>query len=286
MLKRTSSLHNIKDLLKRAGEKVGGDDPRFWSPSFNEKGVASAVVRFLPAPKDEPTPFVKVYGHTFKGPGGWYIENCRTTIGEPDPVMEHNRKLWATGDEKNQNTVRSRYRRTSFIANVLVLKDPAQPDKEGKVFLYKFGMKIFDRIKDAADPKFDGVDPFDPFNPWEGADFVLRIAKTKEFPNYDSCQFEKPSALFGGDAAKITAIWEQEHSLQEHLQPSKFKPYAELDAKFRKVIGETAGSAVGASSDAHGETAPAAAPDSPKATLLSVDDNDNEAYFDRLATED
>jgi hypothetical protein len=239
-LKNKSSLDNLRSEVEKLSKKDREEDDRFWRPTLDKSKNGSALIRFLPAPPGEDVAFVKLFSHGFKGPGGWYIENSLTTIGRPDPVSEYNTKLWNSGVEANQNIARSQKRRLHFISNILVIKDPACPENEGKVFLFKYGKKILEKIKDAAFPQEDAiedqVDPFDPFNFWNGANFKLRVRFLDGFPNYDKSEFASPSPVFDDDE-KIDELWKKCYSVQEFVSEKNFKTYDELKARLDRVLG-------------------------------------------------
>ena len=211
-------------------------DERFWKLTVDKAGNGRAVIRFLPAPKGEDIPWVRIWDHGFQGPGGWYIENSLTTLGKKDPVSEHNSKLWNSGIESNKDVARKQKRRLSHYANILVVSDSANPDNEGKTFLFKFGKKIFDKVNDSMNPEFDDETPVNPFDLWEGANFKLRARQVAGFRNYDKSEFDSPSAL-SEDDAEMEKIWNQEYSLQEFLEPKNFKSYEDLNTRMTKVLG-------------------------------------------------
>jgi len=226
------------ELNKLSETQQGGrsDDDRFWKPEVDKAGNGYAVIRFLPAPANEDVPFVRIWDHGFQGPGGWYIEKSLTTLGKPDPVSEYNTQLWNSGVEANKDLVRKQKRRLSFISNIYVVKDPSHPENEGKVFLYKYGKKIFDKLNEAMNPQFEDEKPINPFDLWEGANFKLKIRDVEGYRNYDKSEFESANPLLGDDAA-LERVWKQEHSLNTFLEASNFKSYDELKAKLNKVLG-------------------------------------------------
>ena len=197
-----------------------------------------AVFSVPPAPENEDMPWAKLYTHAFKVGGRWYIENSRTTIGEKDPVSEMNSELWNSGLESDKDIARDRKRKLSYISNILVLKDPGAPENEGKVFLYKYGVKIFNKIQEAMQPEFDDEDPINPFDYWAGANFKLKVRKVGGYINYDKSEFESPSELLGGDDAKLEELWKTQHSLQAFVAPDQFKTYDELKKKLQEVVGD------------------------------------------------
>ena len=215
-----------------------GDDDRFWRPELDKSGNGMAVVRFLPAPDGEDLPWARTWNHGFQGPGGWYIENSLTTLGQKDPVSEYNSQLWNSGIEANKEIARKQKRRLTYISNVYVIKDPANPQNEGTIRLYKFGKKIWDKLNDKMNPQFEDETPVNPFDLWEGCNFKIKIRKMDGFSNYDKSEFETPSALHE-DEAKMEEIWKTEHSLEEFTNEKNFKSYAELKEKMERVLGLT-----------------------------------------------
>jgi hypothetical protein len=199
-----------------------------------------AIIRFLPAPSvdgEDALPWVRVFSHGFQGPGGWYIENSLTTLNQKDPVSEYNSTLWNSGIEANKEIARKQKRRLNYIANVYVVSDPSNPENEGQIRIYKFGKKIFDKITEAMNPEFADETPVNPFDMWEGANFKLKIRNVEGYRNYDKSEFAEKSALLDGDDAKLEALWKQEHSLKEFLEPKHFKAYDLLKTRLDKVLG-------------------------------------------------
>jgi hypothetical protein len=229
--------------LVQAAEKVGGNknfgDDRLWSPGVDKTGNGYAVIRFLPAREGDDLPWVRYWDHGFKGPTGrWYIENSLTSIGLNDPVAEINGKLWNSGNEKDKEVARERKRRLHYVSNVLVISDPANPQNEGKVFLYKYGKKIFDKIMDLMQPQFQDETPVNPFDFWTGANFKLKIRNVEGYRNYDKSEFDKATPLFGGDEARLRDTYESLHPLAPFIDPANYKSYDELRRKLIDVLGE------------------------------------------------
>jgi len=240
-LKKQSKLGSLTEKLVKEVEKMstgsGGADERFWKPEMDKTGVGSAVIRFLPAPEGEDLPWVKMYSHAFQGTGGWYIENSLTTIGGKDPLGEYNRELWNTGTEANKETVRKQKRKLSYYSNIYVVKDPTNPQNEGKVFLFKFGKKIFDKILNAMQPEFEDEEPINPFDFWGGANFKLKIVKKDGYWNYDKSEFDRLAPLLDDDDA-MEAIWKKEYSLAAVVAPDQFKSYEDLEKRLKSVLGQ------------------------------------------------
>jgi hypothetical protein len=241
-LKANSGKNALEALNKKlatiaGNESKGGADDRFWSPTVDKAGNGYAVIRFLPPPANEDVPFIRIFDHGFQGPGGWYIENSLTTLGKPDPVSEYNSKLWNSGVEANKEIARKQKRRLHFISNIYVVQDSGNPDNEGKVFLYKYGKKIFDKLNEAMNPQFADEEAVNPFDLWAGANFKLKIRNVEGYRNYDKSEFDKVGPL-STDDAELESIWKKEHSLQAFLDPSNFKSYDELNAKLMKALAE------------------------------------------------
>jgi hypothetical protein len=226
------------DKLKVGNSATQQTDERLWQPTKDKVGNAVAVIRFLPPALEEEIPWARVYSHGFqnKNTGSWYIENCPTTIGQKCPLCEANTILWNTGLEKNKNVVRDRKRRLSYMSNILVISDPAMPENEGKVKLFRYGKKIFDKINSAMCPEFADMKPVNPFDPWEGANFKLRVRKYEGFTNYDKSEFSEPAVI--GDDDMIENLLKQTYPLAEFAEVKKFKSYDELKARLNKVLAE------------------------------------------------
>jgi hypothetical protein len=212
-----------------------GDD-RLWKPEVDKMGNGFAVIRFLPAPNSEDIPWAKVWSHAFQGPGGWFIENSLTTLGQKDPVSEFNTQLWNSGLESDKEIARKQKRKLSYYSNIYVVKDSANPQNEGNVMLFKYGKKIFDKIQEAMQPEFEDESPINPFDFWEGANFKLKIKKVAGYWNYDSSEFERPGPLLNDDDA-MEAIWKKEHSLVDFTKADNFKSYDELKKRLDYVLG-------------------------------------------------
>jgi len=258
------------------------DDTRFWKPTVDKAGNGYAVIRFLPAPEGEDVQFVRVWDHGFQGPGGqWYIEKSLTTIGQKDPVSEHNTELWNSGIEANKDTVRKQKRRLSYYSNIYVVKDPSNPENEGKVFLYKYGKKIFEKLNDACNPEFEGETAINPFDFWEGANFKLKIRKVEGYRNYDKSEFDVPSALSEDDAA-LEKIWKQQHKLAEFVDPSNFKTYDELKTKLHRVLGLNGSSNMTSNIE---EAASPAMKETKAPVLQTAEDDEDLEMFKKLAND-
>ena len=273
-------------------EKKSYKDDRFWRLEGDKSGNGTATLRFLPRVDGDELPWVRLFSHGFQGPTGkWYIENSLTTIGKDDPVGELNTMLWNSGSEANKEIARKQKRKLSYIANVLVVSDPKHPENEGKVFLFKFGKKIFDKIMDKARPTFEDEKPVNVFDFWEGANFKLRMRKVSGYANYDESVFMEPAAL--GDDEQIVKVAGQQYKLAEFTDPSNFKSYDELKQKLDAVLsGDTFASKSAAEIADEVEPAPVkeAAPiksaPAPEPKVSSDDDDDVMSYFERIAAED
>ena len=240
-LKKQSSLGSLTQKLVKEVEKMnntgGGADERLWKPELDKTGNGYAVIRFLPSPDGEDIPWAKLYSHAFQGPGGWYIENSLTTNGGKDPVSDYNRELWNSGNESDKDTVRKQKRKLSYYSNVYVVKDQVNPQNEGKVFLFKYGKKIFDKVMEAMQPEFEDETPINPFDFWQGANFKLKIVKKDGYWNYDKSEFDSPSPLLDDDDA-LEALWKKEYSLAAVTAPDQFKTYDVLEKRLKYVLGQ------------------------------------------------
>jgi hypothetical protein len=216
------------------------EDTRFWQPEVDKAGNGMAVIRFLPAPSidgDDALPWVRTFSHGFQGPGGWFIDNCLTTLNEKCPVCEHNNTLWNSGVEANKDVARKQKRKLSYVANILVISDPSNSSNEGQIRLYKFGKKIFDKITEAMNPEFADETPVNPFDLWEGANFKLKIRNVEGYRNYDKSEFADASVLLNGDDDKLEELWKKEYSLKDFTERKNFKPYDQLKTRLEKVLG-------------------------------------------------
>jgi hypothetical protein len=298
-LKRSGS-SNLDVLTKELNKLQGNQqqsnkDDRFWQPEVDKVGNGYAVIRFLPAPQGEDVPFVRIWDHAFQGPGGWYIEKSLTTLGEKDPVSEYNSQLWNSGVDANKDLVRKQKRRLYFVSNIYVVSDPSNPENEGKVFLYRYGKKIFDKLNEAMNPAFQDETPVNPFDFWEGADFKLKIRKVEGYRNYDKSEFSAQAALLQDDD-KLEEIWKTQYSLQEFVNRDQFKSYDELKARLEKALALGGATAVGATAAATAveDTVPwnepeqAAAPSIPEAKQPAQEEEEDESlsFFEKLANED
>ena len=240
-LKKQSNLGSLTAKLVKEVEKVNnsssGGDERLWKPELDKTGNGYAVIRFLPAPDKEEIPWAKLYTHAFQGPGGWYIENSLTTVGGKDPVSDYNRELWNSGNESDKDTVRKQKRKLSYYSNIYVVKDPTNPQNEGKVFLFKYGKKIFDKVMEAMQPEFEDETPINPFDFWQGANFKLKIVKKDGFWNYDKSEFDSLAPLLDDDDA-LEAIWKKEYSLAAVTATDQFKSYEDLERRLKYVLGK------------------------------------------------
>ena len=233
---------SFQDLLSKAENlnksEAKGPDERLWKPEVDKAGNGYAVIRFLPAPDGEDLPWAQVWTHAFQGPGGWYIENSLTTLGKKDPVSDLNRELWNSGGEGSpqRTQARNQKRKLNYYSNIYVVKDSANPENEGKVFLYRYGKKIFDKVMESMQPAFEDETPVNPFDLWKGADFKLKITKVAGFWNYDKSEFDKPSVLGGFNDKELEALWKGEHSLSAFTADDQFKSYDDLKERLERTL--------------------------------------------------
>jgi len=290
-LKRQSgNLDKLSKAIEALGTSAEGSDKpnNYWKCEVDKSGNGMATIRFLPssaADGDDSLPWAKIHSHGFQGPGGWLIDNCLTTLNQQCPVCEHNSALWNSGIEANKDIVRKQKRKLNYIANIYVVSDPKHPENEGKVFLYKFGKKIFDKISEAMNPQFEDETPINPFDMWKGANFKLKIRKVEGYQNYDKSEFESPAPLLSDDDA-LEKIWQTEYSLKELLDVKEFKTYDVLKQRLDKVLGLN-----GEAPRTTVEQVKAKTFDAPKAKaedspMSSDTEEDDMAYFAKLAEED
>ena len=283
-LKKSNSLDKLLNAVKEDSapqEKKSYVDERLWKPELDKSGNGYAVIRFLPAVEGEDMPWAKVWNHAFQGPTGqWYIENSLTTVGQKDPVSEHNTKLWNTGLETDKETARKQKRKLQYFSNIYVVSDSKHPENEGKVFLYRYGKKIFDKLMAAMQPEFEDETPINPFDFWEGANFKLKIRKVDGYWNYDKSEFETPSAL--GDDSVIESVWKKQYSLKEFTAPTNFKSYEELKTRLDAVLSGTV--SVGNVTDTMDDE-PIVSPkvDTKPVESKQEDEDDTMDYFQKLA---
>ena len=290
------SLQKAVDKLTSPKSDYKKGDEREWKPTVDSAGNGYAVIRFLPLSKgagEGDVPWVRIFNHGFQGPGGkWYIENSLTTLNKPDPVSELNTELWNSGVEANKEIARKQKRRLNYWANIMVVEDPSNPDNEGKVFIYKFGKKIFDKIQDVLKPEFQDEKPVNPFDFWEGANFKLKIRQVEGYRNYDKSEFDTPSAIKEDDA-QIEAIWNKQYDLGTLVAPDQFKSYEELKSKLDMVLGTktvaTAETISAQTNDAEDDNFVEAAQAQPvvsePAPAVADDEDDTLSYFKQLADE-
>ena len=289
-LKKSSSLDKLLNAVKEDSapqEKKSYKDDRLWKPEMDKSGNGYAVIRFLPAVDGEDLPWAKVWNHAFQGPTGqWYIENSLTTIGQKDPVSEHNTQLWNSGLESDKEIARKQKRKLQYFANIYVVSDSKHPENEGKVFLYRFGKKIFDKIMEAMQPAFEDEEAINPFDFWKGANFKLKVRKVDGYWNYDKSEFDSVSALFDNDA-EIETLWKMQYPLAEFSADSNFKSYDELKTRLDAVLSGTV--SVGNVTDELNDE-PVAAPkvdttpvEASSSNSSEENEEDTMAYFEKLA---
>ena len=283
-LRKSNSLDKLLNAVKEDSapqEKKSYVDERLWKPELDKSGNGYAVIRFLPSVEGEDMPWAKVWNHAFQGPTGqWYIENSLTTVGQKDPVSEHNTKLWNTGLESDKETARKQKRKLQYFSNIYVVSDSKHPENEGKVFLYRYGKKIFDKLMAAMQPEFEDETPINPCDFWEGANFKLKIRKVDGYWNYDKSEFETPSAL--GDDSVIEGIWKKQYALKEFTASTNFKSYEELKTRLDAVLSGTV--SVGNVTDTMNDE-PVATPkvDTKPVESKQEDEDDTMDYFNKLA---
>ena len=292
-MKKQNSLDKLLGAVEtenKPQEKKSYVAERLWKPELEKPGNGYAVIRFLPAVKGEDLPWAKVWNHAFQGPTGqWYIENSLTTINQKDPVSEMNSAYWNSGVESDKEIARKQKRKLQYFANIYVVSDTKHPEHEGKVFLFRFGKKIFDKITEAMQPAFEDETPVNPFDFWQGANFKLKIRKVDGYWNYDKSEFEAPSALFDDDD-KLEEVWKKQYALKEFTDTTNFKSYDELKTRLDTVLAgtTTVGNVTDVMEDEPVETVTVDTKEepAPKVTVTDNDEEDTMSYFEKLAEKD
>lgn len=290
---RSSSIDKLVNAAAKLNESSAdvrnGPDERIWKPTVDKAGNGYAVVRFLPAPEGEELPWVRYWDHGFQGKttGMWYIEKSLTSIGLKDPVGELNSQLWNSGIDEDKETARKQKRRLHYVSNIYVVSDSGNPENEGKVFLYQYGKKIFDKLMESMQPQFEDEDPINPFDLWEGADFKLKIRNVEGYRNYDRSEFASPGALADDDA--LDAIYSKVYPLGEFTDPTNYKSYDELKARLNAVLGTSESFTAQQQEDLSvtAESTPIKSVEPVETSSAnSSDEDDTMSYFSRLANED
>ena len=286
---RVNELEKLKTQMEKNNNQGSNDSDLYWKPERDKAGNGQSIIRFLPAAEGETTPWITYYDHWFQGPTGqYYVEKSLTTIGQDDPVSEYNSKLWNSGIDSDKEVARKQKRRLHYVANILVIKDFANPENDGKVFLYRFGAKIFDKIKDAMNPVFDGDTPVNPFDFWDGADFHIKITNVDSWVNYDKSIFREQKALSENDD-QLEQIYNKLTPLSSLIAPDKFKSYTELKTKMNRVLcieAEEAALPAKQPERAVARDEPAPRPRVMVEDDSSDDDDDTLSFFQGLADED
>ena len=286
--KKSGSFEKLQTELEKVNNPVTSfADDRFWKPELDKSGNGYAIIRFLPQPSNEDLPWCKIWSHAFNGPGGWYIENSLTTLNKKDPISEYNTELCNSGVEANKDIARKQKRILKYYSNIFVVSDPKHPENEGKVFLFRFGKKIFDKLTEAMSPEFEDEKALNPFDFWEGANFKLKVRKVDGYWNYDKSEFEAPSSLLDGDDGQLEATYAQLHSLVGFLKEDQFKTYDELKTKLHRTL---TGSGVQGTVEKF-TPAPKAESTTPAATAPASSDGDEDeedtlSYFAKLADDE
>jgi len=285
--KKSGSFEKLQAELDKVNNPVTSfADDRFWKPELDKSGNGYAVIRFLPQPTGEDLPWVRIWGHAFRGPGGWYIENSLTTLNRKDPVSEYNTELWNSGLEADKETARKQKRILKYYSNVLIVSDPKHPENEGKIFLFRYGKKIHDKLAEVINPQFEDEVAYDPFDFWKGANFKLKVRKVDGFWNYDKSEFEAPSEVFDGDEGKLEALYGKLYSLTQFLAEDNFKSYDDLKNKLNRTL---TGSGVQGTVEKFTPT-PKAVSSAPVETTTPASSDEGEedtlSYFAKLADED
>lgn len=278
---RSALMQKVNSALSSNGQSDRKEDDRFWKPTRDSAGAGSAIIRFLPPMKDDDLPWITLYTRSFKveKTNRWYINNDLSTIGETDPVYEYIKPIYESKDEEEIKKIKNMKRGTSYVSNILVIKDPANPENEGKVFYFKYGKKIYEMIQSKAQPTFDDQDPVYVYDIDEGANFRLRVKTVDQYPNYDSSEFDKPAPLCKGDDEEIVKVIDMYRPLKDLLKKENFKSYADLKAQLDRALGLTGGVAPKRASDVASESdqevrIPKKAEKAPKQEVAPWDDEE------------
>ena len=285
--KKSGSFEKLQAELDKVNNPVTSfADDRFWKPELDKSGNGYAVIRFLPQPTGEDLPWVRIWGHAFRGPGGWFIENSLTTLNRKDPVSEYNTELWNSGLEADKETARKQKRILKYYSNVLIVSDPKHPENEGKIFLFRYGKKIHDKLAEVINPQFEDETAYDPFDFWKGANFKLKVRKVDGFWNYDKSEFDAPSEVYDGDEGKLEALYGKLYSLTQFLDEENYKSYDDLKSKLHRTL---TGSGVQGTVEKFTPT-PKAVSSAPVETTTPASSDEGEedtlSYFAKLADED
>ena len=285
--KKSGSFEKLQAELDKVNNPVTSfADDRFWKPELDKSGNGYAVIRFLPQPTGEDLPWVRIWGHAFRGPGGWYIENSLTTLNRKDPVSEYNTELWNSGLEADKETARKQKRILKYYSNVLIVSDTKHPENEGKIFLFRYGKKIHDKLAEVINPQFEDETAYDPFDFWKGANFKLKVRKVDGFWNYDKSEFDAPSEVYDGDEGKLEALYGKLYSLTQFLGEDNYKSYDDLKSKLHRTL---TGSGVQGTVEKFTPT-PKAVSSAPVETTTPASSDEGEedtlSYFAKLADED
>ena len=285
--KKSGSFEKLQAELDKVNNPVTSfADDRFWKPELDKSGNGYAVIRFLPQPTGEDLPWVRIWSHAFRGPGGWYIENSLTTLNKKDPVSEYNTELWNTGLESDKDTARKQKRILKYYSNVLIVSDPKHPENEGKIFLFRYGKKIHDKLAEVINPQFEDETAYDPFDFWKGANFKLKVRKVDGYWNYDKSEFETPSEVYDGDEVKLEELYGKVYSLTQFLKEDNFKSYDDLKSKLNRTL---TGSGVQGTVEKFTPTPKAdkaEAPTTPASSVVDEGEEDTLSYFAKLADDE
>ncbi len=304
MIKRKQKAGSSVDALKQRLAKKSYDDDRLWKYELDKSDQASAVLRFLPASQadmdyaiaknpdidEESIPFwLDMHEHSFKHNGKWYINVCPTTFGDSDcPVCNYNSaEIEATGlsfddipkEHPTKIGVRNRKRKQWYYANVLVVKDPANPSNVGKVMIFKFGWSIYNQINDKLFPKFADEESVNVADWLEGCNYELKVYKKNGQVTYDKCDFAKQSPV-SEDVNEMERIFKEEHTLHPFVDETIRKDVGDLSKQLNRVLGIKTAPVIDApKKDA--EIDPNASTPEPEAPA-PMNDDDDDALFESM----
>ena len=213
-------------------EKKNHDDNRFWSLAVDEQDKGQAIVRLLLDKNGVPFVNLKTIGlkafDEVNKKWAWFISDLPVSIGEKCPLTEFREKLRKVGKDGQEEAKNFSYKNT-YIGNIQVIKDPANPENEGKVFLWKFGSKLLEKFQEAMED--ENKNPWNPLK--EGCNVKLKRKKVAGYPNWDSSTVEEPSSFMDfEDAEEATKYLEENtYELSEFLSPDHFDSYDEIKDK-------------------------------------------------------
>lgn len=236
--KRKSMGSVIDDMKKNNSRRANFEkDERFWELTKDNDYNGEAIVRFLPQPESKKGfPIIKMLNHGFKQNGRWFIENCPTIIGKPCPICEKAIVEYAK-HENEENFKNPFYKKTRYIACILVVKDPGKPENEGQIMLWSFGPSIYDKIMDGVAPESGLTEAIEAFDLYDGVNFLIKSHKKDKWPNYSNSKFMTSATPVAKKDKEIEKIFNSIINVDEFLEEDKFKSAEELQKKLNDILG-------------------------------------------------